>query len=99
METIARVWKVPNFIKVMTLMHSRGDMIRVKFNSKGWVIMINGAKYISYIKMLACTKLPIDVVVWRQVQKETKENIWQDALVYITYPQYVFKPQITIFFE
>ena len=72
-------------MKDMTLMHSKRERMMVKFNAKDQVIDRNGAKYNSYIGMLAHTKVPINVVEWKLDLKETKENIWQEILVYITY--------------
>ena len=48
----------------------------VKLNVKGLAITRNGATYKNYIGMLAHTKVPINVMDWKQVPRKIKENIW-----------------------
>ena len=67
--------KHATLMKGVTFMHCIGKRMMVEFNPKGQVTRPNEVKCKSYIRMLACTKVLIDVVKWNKVAKVTKENI------------------------
>ena len=46
--------------------------MKVKFNAKSQATQTGGDKYKSYIRMLACTKVSINVEEWNKVPKRNQ---------------------------
>lgn len=63
---------------------TKGKVI-VTYNKKGVPIGDESTKLSTFEGMVARTMVPITYATWRDVGKETKEELWQYVLVSLTY--------------